>query len=455
MQDIEQSWNPALRSVTQLMDELGKKKEVRFLRKSIALLNSLRADSIPAREIFSLLPGCSQLRELAIKHGLIEEGSPHSADLSSSIQLEIFVGTLFIATRSSQKENFFLEFAREFLDYAFRQTGLLFLDQLLAKLVQCCARLEHLAGIRSESLPTYLFLFKVASLQHCVEATASLINQILRIYCSEKRFDLADKFHSKCTFPLKEVDINQVAKFLYYSSLISVIRLDYTGGLQNIQLAIRKASADAVGFHLQATKLLCITQLLVGEFPERAVFDGRIMRNALLPYLEVAKCVRSGDVSRFDQVVKAHSDASFKRDGFFSLVQRLRHSALNAQVKRICSVYSRISLSDVQRLLQLDGVRDAEYVLLKCIKEGVIDAFISHSEGFVQSLECSSVFDSDEPSTALEKRIRYALEMRRESRRSMHYPSEPPVAEPAQPATADPLAEMETYSGVEEDDVGF
>ena len=47
--------------------------------------------------------------------------------------------------------------------------------------------------------------------------------------------------------------------------------------------------------------------------------------------------------------------------------------------------YSRISLADIAAKLQLDSPQDAEYIIAKAIRDGVIEASLDHEEGYMQS----------------------------------------------------------------------
>ena len=47
--------------------------------------------------------------------------------------------------------------------------------------------------------------------------------------------------------------------------------------------------------------------------------------------------------------------------------------------------YSRISLADIAEKLSLESTQDAEYIVAKAIRDGVIEAVINHDEGYVQS----------------------------------------------------------------------
>lgn len=54
-------------------------------------------------------------------------------------------------------------------------------------------------------------------------------------------------------------------------------------------------------------------------------------------------------------------------------------------VRMINLSYSRISLADIANKLQLDSAEDAEFIVAKAIRDGVIDANIDHQEGYIRS----------------------------------------------------------------------
>lgn len=47
--------------------------------------------------------------------------------------------------------------------------------------------------------------------------------------------------------------------------------------------------------------------------------------------------------------------------------------------------YSRISLVDIAMKLQLDSPQDAEYIIAKAVRDGVIEASLDHHDGYMQS----------------------------------------------------------------------
>ena len=58
---------------------------------------------------------------------------------------------------------------------------------------------------------------------------------------------------------------------------------------------------------------------------------------------------------------------------------------IKAGIRRISISYSRISLKDICLKLQLDSEQDAEYIVAKAIRDGVIDASIDHENGYMKS----------------------------------------------------------------------
>lgn len=56
---------------------------------------------------------------------------------------------------------------------------------------------------------------------------------------------------------------------------------------------------------------MVIVQLLMGEVPERTLFNQAEFRVALSPYLAITKAVRAGDLVQFQSEVEKHK-ATFK-----------------------------------------------------------------------------------------------------------------------------------------------
>jgi hypothetical protein len=71
--------------------------------------------------------------------------------------------------------------------------------------------------------------------------------------------------------------------------------------------------------------------------------------------------------------------------------------------------------------LQLDSEEDAEYIVAKAIRDGVIDAVIDHEHGYIKSKENVDVYSTQEPQNAFHQRISFCLNLHNESIKVMHY----------------------------------
>jgi len=198
--------------------------------------------------------------------------------------------------------------------------------------------------------------------------------------------------------------------------------LEYSDAYNYLVQAIRKApQTSAIGFRQTVHKLLCIVQLLMGEMPDRTVFAQKEFRSALRPYLRLAQAIRVGDLVAFHQVVDQFSDI-FKADKTFTLIQRLRHNVIKTGLRKINVAYSRISLADVCTKLHLGaGVEDAEFIVAKAIRDGVIDATIDHAGGYMQSKESGDIYSTQEPHAAFHRRITFCLDIHNEAVKAMRF----------------------------------
>ena len=85
---------------------------------------------------------------------------------------------------------------------------------------------------------------------------------------------------------------------------IQAIQLEYSESFMRLTQAIRKAPGNtAQGFVVEAQKLAIIVQLLMGDIPERSIFNQFENRAVLKPYLSLTQAVRAGDLPRFGKVL--------------------------------------------------------------------------------------------------------------------------------------------------------
>ncbi|KAF7649151.1 hypothetical protein LDENG_00146190 [Lucifuga dentata] len=140
-----------------------------------------------------------------------------------------------------------------------------------------------------------------------------------------------------------------------------------------------------------------------------------------MPYFLLTQAVRTGNLAKFNQVLEQFGE-KFQTDGTYTLIIRLRHNVIKTGVRMISLSYSRISLADIAHKLQLDSPEDAEFIVAKAIRDGVIEASINHEKGFVQSKETMDIYGTREPQLAFHQRISFCLDIHNMSVKAMRFP---------------------------------
>lgn len=141
----------------------------------------------------------------------------------------------------------------------------------------------------------------------------------------------------------------------------------------------------------------------------------------LKPYFELTQAVRVGDLAQFREVVSKR-DAVFRDDRTLSLIQRLRRNVIKTGLRKINESYSRISLQDICEKLHLDNIEDAEFIVAKAIRDGVIDATIDHDQKHLISRENIDVYSTNEPQDIFHQRIKFCLNLHNEAVMAMRFP---------------------------------
>ncbi|KAF8228814.1 hypothetical protein L208DRAFT_1453205 [Tricholoma matsutake] len=295
------------------------------------------------------------------------------------------------------------------------------MDPIAAKVWFAVERAYELGGELAEARPLFLIAQRTASLRHDDETHASLINRLLRNYIHYSLYDQADKLVSKTTFPTSAGN-PQLARFHYYLGRIKAVQLNYSEAHTNLQQAIRRAppAKTAPGFYQAVHKLFIVVELLMGEIPERSLFRHPVLEKALIGYFEIVKAVRAGSLSQFQNTLSKHA-ARFETDKTYTLILRLRQNVIKTGIRRLSLSYSRISLRDICVKLHLDSEEDAEYIVGKAIRDGVIEGRIVHEKGW---MECGTQKGAYGPevSEVFSRRIGFCLELHNQSIKAMRYP---------------------------------
>ena len=120
-----------------------------------------------------------------------------------------------------------------------------------------------------------------------------------------------------------------------------------------------------------------------------------------------------GSLSQFQATLSKYA-LVFETDKTYTLIVRLRQNVIKTGIRRLSLSYSRISLRDICVKLHLDSEEDAEYIVGKAIRDGVIEGRIVHEEGW---MECDGPKGGYGPEVAevFSRRIGYCLELHNES----------------------------------------
>lgn len=123
--------------------------------------------------------------------------------------------------------------------------------------------------------------------------------------------------------------------------------------------------------------------------------------------------VRTGSLSEFQTTLSTHA-SQFEGDKTYTLIVRLRQNVIKTGIRRLSLSYSRISLRDICVKLHLDSEEDAEYIVGKAIRDGVIEGRIVHEKGW---MECGGAKGGYGPevSERFGRRIGFCLDLHNQS----------------------------------------
>ncbi|OKL63097.1 hypothetical protein UA08_02009 [Talaromyces atroroseus] len=267
-----------------------------------------------------------------------------------------------------------------------------------------------------------LAALRTAVLRKDVDIQATVITLLLRNYLSTSHIAQADLLIAHNEFPAAASN-NQIARYLYYLGRIRAIQLRYSEAHDHLTGATRKSptSHSAGGFYQVSMKLLVIVDLLMGDIPDRSIFRQPPLEKALHPYFLLVRAVSTGDLDVFLNIVDTHG-ATFRKDGTYTLILRLRQNVIKTGIRVMSIAYSRISLRDICLRLGLHSEESAEYIVAKAIRDGVIDATLDHEQGFMKSKDAGDIYLTSEPGEAFHARIQACLSLHDESVKAMRFP---------------------------------
>jgi 26S proteasome regulatory subunit N3 len=125
------------------------------------------------------------------------------------------------------------------------------------------------------------------------------MNIIIRSYLAQNLYEQAHNFITKTTFPPSCTN-NQYARYLYYVGRIKSVQMEYSESQANLIQAQRKSpEVGALGFRVQTQKLLILVELLMGDIPNRQIFNQEEYQVPLAPYFAIVSTAKSGDMKKF------------------------------------------------------------------------------------------------------------------------------------------------------------
>eukprot|EP00045_Choanoeca_perplexa_P005493 m.46450 g.46450 ORF g.46450 m.46450 type:complete len:486 (-) comp13153_c0_seq1:112-1569(-) len=392
------------------LNTLRKKLTAEILQQAIATHYPASGDA-DVKEQLSAAVGGSSMDSTTDDESTATKAMPVEAELYLQLLVAVFLMDSGKLAEAEDASNGLLER----LDQLKRRSS----HVLGARAFFIHARIHELRGTLSATRPMFQRALRKATLQTNELGQAVIINALLRSFVQDKLYDQADLLVGKTTFP-ESTPNQEAARYQYYLGRIKAVQLDYTEAYQHLIEASRKAPAGATGFLQAVFKMAVIVQLLTGEIPDRDLFRRAYLKKSLGPYFALTCAVRTGDVKAFNTVV-ADNQATFLADETMLLIQRLRHSVIKTGVRKMSVSYSRISLADLASKLSLDTPEEAEYIVAKAIRDGVIDAVINHEEGYLSSKEVVDIYSTGAPQEAFHQRINFCLKIHRDSVKAMRY----------------------------------
>ncbi|KAI3612656.1 proteasome regulatory particle subunit [Moniliophthora roreri] len=411
--------------VLRTLTALRKKVDESILKNAIEQLYP--KDSSVKTTLLSWIPAASSSATMEVDSTTTTAPAPVPPTAEPVPELDVYLRLLILYQLLKSKSSYgkAKELANETVDKMHRLNRRS-MDPIAAKIWMAVERVYELRGELAEARVIFLAAQRTAALRRDSSTEAALLNCLLRSYITYSLYDQADKLVSKTTFPSSAPN-NQFARYHYYLGRIKAVQLNYSDAHMNLQQAIRRAPPPtmAPGFFQAVHKLNVVVELLMGDIPDRSIFRHKVLEKALVGYFELVKGVRTGSLSQFLSTVAKHS-ATFQADHTHTLIVRLRQNVIKTGIRQLSLSYSLISLKDICVKLHLDSEEDAEYIVGKAIRDGVIEGRMVHEQGWMACKGAGGAKGQNaygnNVAEAFQRRIGYCLELHNQSVKAMRYP---------------------------------
>ena len=179
----------------------------------------------------------------------------------------------------------------------------------------------------------------------------------------------------------------------------------------------------------------------MGDIPNRALFRGPVLKKCLQLYFKIVQgmsnnysfleafqskkscnginyavisfsqwfmvilvALQVGEITKFKQALSTHS-SQFLTNAMYTLIVRLQNNVIKTALQMISLACTRIKLKDVSMKLKLDSKEDAEYVVAKAIRDGVIEAQLDQLGRWMVSKEVNDTYSTSKPQEVFHQRI--------------------------------------------------
>jgi 26S proteasome regulatory subunit N3 len=414
-----------------LMEKAAKEKDYKLsaaltkkykpLRKELSLGDVMLLLEFFLPELFKRIGLVHEPTKVENKEEKLHFTTERASTLMSLPETQLYLYNLLMMKLIDAKD---YQSAKDFGDFIYariKDVNMRTMDHMGAKSMYLIGVVYEKLNILPQVRPMMLEAYKTCCLKLDQIGQATITNVIIRSFLSQNLYEQARNFIAKTSFP-EHASNNQFARYLYYLGRIKVVQLEYNEAQARLVNSLRRGpEVGARGFRIQVQKLQVICELLMGEIPSRMVFQNPEYKKALWPYLQIVTCVKQGDMDNFKKIVSQYQE-TFMADKNYSLVLRLKHTVIKFGLKKLNISYSKISIADIQKKLSLESQQETEQIVAKAIRDGVIEAQISHDDQFMASKEIIDVYTSNEPQQMLHKRIKFCMDLHEEAVKGLEFP---------------------------------
>jgi len=174
--------------------------------------------------------------------------------------------------------------------------------------------------------------------------------------------------------------------YFYYSALTFIATKKYDKALEALSMALTAPSEHLSMIQLECYKKYILISLLLKQemaklpryTPQQLV---RYYRRFCSEYVDLADAFSAG-MEVVSKVIEKHAEV-FTEDKNFGLVQQVKKALQKHAVRKLTSVYTRLSIEKVKELCGFESIPQAKKILVSMIRNGELSATMD-AQGVVQ-----------------------------------------------------------------------